>query len=84
MERRVALRTDVSWEGMANHPSPDAGAGNLEVVSNTFQPSPTLDFRPTAMGAACGPFLFYLYAAVYAPDSLRRECLLPTTKMLAG
>ena len=84
MERGVALPADVSREGMPNHPSPDAGARNFEVVSDTFQPSPTLDFRPTAMGAAGGPFLFYLYMAVYAPDSLRRECLLPTTKTLAG
>ena len=65
MERGVALRADVSREGIPNHPSPDACARNLEVVSNAFQPSPTLDFRPIAMGAAGGPFLFYLYAAVY-------------------
>src|SRR6266849_3213035 len=83
MEGGVALRADVSREGMPNYPSPDAGARNLKVVSNTFQPSPTLDFRPTAMGAAGGPFLFYLYAAVYSPDSLLRECLLSTTKTLA-
>src|SRR3984893_9316948 len=84
MERGVALRADVSREGMANHPSPDAGERNLEVVSNTFQPTPTLDFRSSALGAASGPFLFYLHMTVYAAESLRRECLLSTTKTLAG
>ena len=84
MERRVELRADVSREGMPNHPSPDAGARNREVMSNSLQPTPTLDFPPTAMGATGGRFLFSLYAAVYTPDSLRRECLLPTTKKLAG
>ena len=83
MKRGLALPADVSGEGMPNHPSFDTVARNFEVVSDAFQPSPTLDFRPTAMDATGRPFLFFLYMAVYAPDNLRRECLLPATKTLA-
>jgi len=36
------------------------------------------------MDATGRPFLFFLYMAVYAPDNLRPECLLPVTKTLAG
>ena len=69
---------------MPNHPSADAGAGNLEVVSDAFEPSPTFDFCPSAMGAARRSILLLPYVAVYAPYSVSRKCRSSRTRTLAG